>query len=375
MTKMNAAVVTSFTEPPHYQPFEVPAPSDGEVLADVLAAGLHPRVRSGAAGQHYTSSGTLPMIPGVDGVGRLPDGKLVYFAADDDVLGTMADKALVDPRRSVELPAGVDVAKVAAAMNPAMSSWVALRRRVPMKPGQSVLILGATGNAGAMAVQVARRLGAGRVVGAGRDPERLRALLPAGAEDVVQLTDDADATCQALAAAAAEVDIVLDYLWGRPAGQAIMALLSARSDRARALDWDPDRRGRGPDDRVAVGGAALGQLPPPGQRPGLRLAARLPRRAARADRGDQRGHHRGPSERGTAVRRRAGLDRQGGPRRAHRAGARARLSPLTPPGPPPRRTARQVPAPRQAPAPHRAPGRRCAVARRWRRAPRPPRRR
>ena len=234
---MNAAVVTSFAEPPHYQPFEVPVPSAGEVLADVLAAGLHPRVRSGAAGQHYTSSGTLPMIPGVDGVGRLPDGKLVYFAAGDDVLGTMADKALVDPRRSVELPAGVDVAKVAAAMNPAMSSWVALRRRVPMKPGQSVLVLGATGNAGAMAVQVALRLGAGRVVGAGRDPERLRALLPAGADEVVQLTDDADATAKALAAAAAEADIVLDYLWGKPAGQAIMALLTARSDRARALDW------------------------------------------------------------------------------------------------------------------------------------------
>ena len=238
MTMMNAAVVTSFAEPPRYQPFEAPAPAaEGEVLVDVLAAGLHPRVRSGAAGQHYTSSGTLPMIPGVDGVGRLPDGKLVYFAAGDDVPGTMADKALADPRRSVELPAGVDVAKVAAAMNPAMSSWVALRRRVPLKPGQSVLILGATGNAGAMAVQVARRLGAGRVVGAGRDPERLRALLPAGADDVVQLTGDAGATGEALAAAAAEVDIVVDYLWGGPAQLAIMALLTARSDRGRALDW------------------------------------------------------------------------------------------------------------------------------------------
>ena len=237
MTMMNAAVVTSFAEPPHYQPFEAPAPSEGEVLADVLAAGLHPRVRSGAAGQHYTSSGTLPMIPGVDGVGQLPDGRLVYFAAGDDVPGTLADKALVDPRRSVELPAGADVAKVAAAMNPAMSSWVALRRRVPMKPGQHVLIFGATGNAGAMAVQVARRLGAGRVVGAGRDPERLRALLPAGADDVVQLTGDAAATGEALAAAAAEVDIVIDYLWGGPAQRAIMALLTARSDRSRALDW------------------------------------------------------------------------------------------------------------------------------------------
>jgi NADPH:quinone reductase-like Zn-dependent oxidoreductase len=237
MAMMNAAVVTSFQEPPHYRPFEAPAPSQGEVLADVLAAGLHPRVRTGAAGRHYTSSGTLPMIPGIDGVGRLPDGRLVYFAADDDVMGTMADKALVDPRRSVELPDGADVAKVAAAMNPAMSSWVALRRRVPLKPGQDVLVLGATGNAGAMAVRVARRLGAGRVVGAGRDPGRLAALVPAGADEVVRLTDDADATAEALAAAAADADIVIDYLWGKPAQQAIMALLTARSDRSRPLDW------------------------------------------------------------------------------------------------------------------------------------------
>jgi NADPH:quinone reductase-like Zn-dependent oxidoreductase len=177
---MNAAVVTSFDEPPHYQRFETPTPAGAdEVLVDVLAAGLHPRVRSGAAGKHYTSTGTLPMIPGIDGVGRLPGGGLVYFAAADDVLGTMADKALVDPRRSIELPDGADVAKVAAAMNPAMSSWVALRRRARLQPGQSVLILGATGNAGTMAVQVAKRLGAGRVVGAGRDLGRLQALLPA----------------------------------------------------------------------------------------------------------------------------------------------------------------------------------------------------
>src|ERR1700689_4880 len=106
MTKMNAAVVTSFGEPPRYQPFEVPAPADGEVLADVLAAGLHPRVRTGAAGGHYTSRGTLPMIPGIDGVARLPDGRLVYFAADEDVLGTKAGKALANPGRPAELPAG-----------------------------------------------------------------------------------------------------------------------------------------------------------------------------------------------------------------------------------------------------------------------------
>ncbi|GAA2637231.1 quinone oxidoreductase family protein [Paractinoplanes durhamensis] len=228
--KMHAAVVTSFDEAPHYLPFEVPEVQEGQVVLDVLAAGLHPRVRTGATGQHYTSSGTLPMIPGIDGVGRRADGTAVYFVADDDVIGTMAEKAVVDRRRMVPLPAGADVAKVAAAMNPAMSSWVALRRRVPIQPGQSVLILGATGNAGAMAVQVARRLGAGRIVGAGRDAARL-ATVPA--DEVVALGDGPDA----LAAAAAEVDIVLDYLWGRPASAAMMALLTARSDRSRQLDW------------------------------------------------------------------------------------------------------------------------------------------
>lgn len=233
MPEMNAAVVTSFDEPPRYQRFDVPQPDvGGEVLVDVLAVGLHPRVRSGAAGSHYTSTGRLPMIPGIDGVGRRPDGRRIYFAVDDDVFGTMADKALAQESRSVDLPDGVDVARVAAAMNPAMSSWVALRRRVPIQPGQSVLILGATGNAGAMAVQVAKRLGAGTVVGAGRDLDRLHALTAIGADVVVALADD-----DALAAAAAEVDIVIDYVWGKPAQTAIVTLLTARSDRSRALNW------------------------------------------------------------------------------------------------------------------------------------------
>jgi NADPH:quinone reductase-like Zn-dependent oxidoreductase len=236
--KMHAAVVTSFDEPPHYQEFEEPLPTSGdEMVVDVLAVGLHPRVRSGARGAHYSSTGTLPMIPGVDGVGRRADGKLIYFVADDDVMGTMADKAGVDVRRAIELPDDVDVLKVAAAMNPAMSAWVALRRRVPIEPGQSVLVLGATGNAGTMAVQVAKRLGAGRVIGAGRDASRLGALTSVGADDIVQLTDDADATASALATAAADVDIVIDYLWGQPAQQAMMALLTERTDRSHALNW------------------------------------------------------------------------------------------------------------------------------------------
>jgi NADPH:quinone reductase-like Zn-dependent oxidoreductase len=239
LEQMHAAVVTSFDEPPHYLRVDVPSgTNENHRLVDVLAVGLHPRVRTDASGKHYTSTGRLPMIPGIDGVGRLGDGSRVYFVADDEVAGgPMAEKYVIDVRRSVALPETASAELIAAAMNPAMSAWVALRRRVPIQPGQSVLVLGATGNAGTMAVQIAEHLQAGRVIGAGRDPDRLAALLGLGADDVVRLTEDDDGTAAALASVAADVDIVIDYLWGKPAELAMMALLRARSDRSRAMNW------------------------------------------------------------------------------------------------------------------------------------------
>jgi NADPH:quinone reductase-like Zn-dependent oxidoreductase len=235
---INAAVVRSFDHPPRWESFDLPAPADeDQEVVDVLAVGLHPRVRSGASGKHYTSTGKLPLVPGIDGVGRRADGRMVYFVADDDLVGPMATRTVIDSRRSVPLPDGADVVKIAAAMNPAMSAWVALRRRVPIEAGQSVLILGATGNAGQMAIQVAKRLGAGRVIGAGRDQSRLATLAGLGADATVALSDDADATAAALAKQASEVDLVIDYLWGAPASAAIMALLQGRADRSRALNW------------------------------------------------------------------------------------------------------------------------------------------
>ncbi|MFY9889090.1 MAG: zinc-binding alcohol dehydrogenase family protein, partial [Streptosporangiaceae bacterium] len=123
--RMHAAVVRSFEHPPRYETYDAPEPAGrDEAIVDVLAVGLHPRVRTGASGRHYTSTGTLPMIPGVDGVGRLADGRRVYFVVPDDTWGSMADLAVVDLRRIVPLPDGADVGKVAAAMNPAMSAWV-----------------------------------------------------------------------------------------------------------------------------------------------------------------------------------------------------------------------------------------------------------
>ena len=234
---MHAAVVRSFSAPPTYDTFPPPVASDGEVLVNVLAAGLHPRVRSAANGSHYTSDGVLPMVPGLDAVGRTPEGELLYFIVDGAVPGTMAEQAVVDRRRAVALPPGTDPAAVAAAMNPAMSSWVALRRRVAFRPGGSVLVLGATGNAGQLAVQIAKHLGAARVVGAGRDPERLDLLKTLGADEVVRLGEDEPDAADRLARAAADVDVVIDYLWGLPTEQAMPALLTARADRAKALSW------------------------------------------------------------------------------------------------------------------------------------------
>jgi len=235
---MHAAVVTSFGSPPRYQEFPSPRPRDeDELLVDVLAAGLHPRVRSQANGSHYTSTGELPLVPGIDGVGRGPDGRLRYFVLPDTTMGAMAEQTVIDARRSVVLPESSDPVAVAAAMNPAMSSWVALRQRISFEPGQNVLVLGATGNAGRIAVQVAKHFGAGAIIGAGRDGDRLAGLSALGATDTVRLDGDPDEVAQRLGRAAGAVDVVIDYLWGEPAVAAMVAVVTGRVDRGSPLTW------------------------------------------------------------------------------------------------------------------------------------------
>jgi NADPH:quinone reductase-like Zn-dependent oxidoreductase len=226
---MRAAVVTDFSKPPRYQDFPDPVASgDDEMVVDVLAAGLHPRVRSQAGGFHYTSTGELPLVPGIDAVVRDPEGKIRYAILDDTTLGSMAERTVIETGRSVVLPDKIDAVAVAAAVNPVMSSWIALRRRIEFGRGQRVLILGATGNAGRMAIQVAKRFGAAEVIAAGRDQAKL-AELPALGADVTcglgQLTQ------------AADVDVVIDYVWGEPTAAAIVAIITSRADRSKPLTW------------------------------------------------------------------------------------------------------------------------------------------
>ncbi len=232
---MKAAVVSSFGAVPRYEEFPAPAAAgENDMVIDVVAAGLHPRVRSQADGSHYTSTGELPLVPGIDGVGRGADGLLRYFILPDTRAGAMAEQTVIDTRRSIVLPADSDPIAVAAAMNPAMSSWVALRQRVQFQAGQNVLVLGATGNAGQMAVEVAKLLGAGQIIAAGRSASRLAGLAAAG---TVLLEGDAETVASRLGRAAADVDVVIDYLWGEPAAAAMVAVVTDRADRGKPLTW------------------------------------------------------------------------------------------------------------------------------------------
>jgi NADPH:quinone reductase-like Zn-dependent oxidoreductase len=240
---MFAAVVRNFGAPPRYEEFVAPLPAGAhEEVVDVLASGLHPRVRSQADGSHYTATDELPLIPGIDGVGRRTDGSLVYFILPDTIYGAMAQQTVINNRRSITLPGDANPALIAAAMNPAMSSWIALKARIKFEPGQSVLILGATGSAGQLAIQVAKHLGAGEIVAAGRGAgwaagrgaERLAAL---GATSTIDLAADPDTVAADIAAKSSEVDVVLDYLWGPPTQAALMPLLRARRDPGKLLSW------------------------------------------------------------------------------------------------------------------------------------------
>lgn len=222
---MKAAVIGEWGQNPSYADVDEPAPRDGAEVAEVEASALTNLTRGLMSGKHYASKEiALPAIPGVDGVARLADGRRVYTGALAPY-GMMAQRTLVDPRGAVEIPDGVDSVTGAAVPNPGISAWLALSYAAAVKPGDHVLVLGATGVTGSMAAQLAASVfGAGRVVVAGRDTGRLDWLRSVGADDAIALTE------QDLGARVTELhaerpfDAVLDYLWGEPAGQVLAGL-------------------------------------------------------------------------------------------------------------------------------------------------------
>lgn len=219
---MKAAVVKVLGEPPRYQDFAEPIPADGEALIRVRAAGLHPVVKAIASGSHYSSKGELNMVPGVDGVGTLDDGSRVYFTFARKPWGSLCERTVAPRAKCLPLPDGIDDLQAAAIANPGMSAWLSLKERAGLQKGESVLILGATGVAGQLAIQAARHLGARRVIGAGRNLDALSSDQP---DAVISLTQSEDAIREAfLTEARNGIDVVIDYLWGRPTELLLEAL-------------------------------------------------------------------------------------------------------------------------------------------------------
>jgi NADPH:quinone reductase-like Zn-dependent oxidoreductase len=256
--KVNAAVVRSYGVPPSYTTFEEPVAAAGEALVTVTAAGLHPIVKALANGTHYGSAGVFPFVPGVDGVGRLEDGRRVYFGVARPPFGSFAERTVTGAATCVDLPDGLADEAAAGLANPGMSSWAALTLRAKFVPGESVLILGATGSAGRLAVQIAKRMGARRVVAAGRNPEALEKVKELGADETISLELGRD---ELVAAFRGEivgdgVDVVLDYLWGAPAEAVLAAIaqkgLSHAAPRIRFVQI-----GSSPGPAISLEGATL----------------------------------------------------------------------------------------------------------------------
>lgn len=225
---MKAAVVHEWGRQPRYLDFPEPQPREGAVIATVEASALTNLSRMVIMGKHYSSKEIqLPAIAGVDGVARLDDGSRVYTASLAPY-GLMAERTLVNPADAVLVPEHVDSITAAAVPNPGMSAWMSLDYAAQTKPGDHVLVLGATGVTGSLAVQLAKFVfGAGRVVVAGRNPERLEWLRTVGADDVITLGSD-DLTESVVAQHSAQpFDAVIDYLWGMPAQQTLAALAAA----------------------------------------------------------------------------------------------------------------------------------------------------
>src|SRR5829696_1610084 len=184
---MRAAILDDFGATPRCGEFDAPSPAAGHVVVDVAAAAIHHLDLHKATGTFYMGPPPLPSVVGSDGIGRLEDGRRVYFDASAAPYGSMAERTLVPEEVLFDVADDVEDATAAALGNTGLGAWLALAWRSGLQPGETVLVLGASGACGSVAVQAAKLLGAGRVVAAARD------------------------------AAGGDVDVTVDTLWGEPA--------------------------------------------------------------------------------------------------------------------------------------------------------------
>jgi len=224
---MKAAVMFQRGEMPKYTA-DFPEPSvqkDDELLISVKAAAIKHLDKSKASGKHYSTTNDIHQakVIGGDGVGLLPDGTRVFALG---ISGMIAEKAIVKKNNLIKLPEGLDDVTAAALPNAVAGSAMALRFRATMKPGETVLINGATGFTGNIAVQIAKYYGAGKIIVTGRNEQTLQSLLALGADEIVPIKQDGENFVSQIQHLhnSTPIDIIVDYLWGHTAALILEAL-------------------------------------------------------------------------------------------------------------------------------------------------------
>jgi NADPH:quinone reductase-like Zn-dependent oxidoreductase len=222
---MKAAVVRSTGQAPELSEFSDPQPEAGETIVTVVAAAVNPLTLMRASGTHYSASIAPPFVAGIDGVGRTDEGARVYLAQPPrPPFGTFAERAPVARAGLIPLPKSLSDTLAAAVAIPGLSCWNPLAHRARLRPEESVLVHGATGAAGHMAVQIAKHLGARSVIATGRNRTKLDALRGIGADRLIPLDQSPEAITTAVRDAVRDfrVGVILDYLWG-PTAAAVIA--------------------------------------------------------------------------------------------------------------------------------------------------------
>jgi NADPH:quinone reductase-like Zn-dependent oxidoreductase len=220
---MKAAILNQLGKTPVYEDVPDPMPQNDELLIIVEASGLKNIDKLKATAGNYLSYNKLPSIVGSDGVGILEDGTRIYAQG---ITGMMAEKAVISKNRYTILPNGIDVAVAAALPNAAFGSAMALLLRGKLKSGDVVMINGATGVTGQVAVQVAKHYGAEKIIATGRNEKILQKLKMLGADEIISLKQDETSIIQQVKEIHRQthIDVVIDYLWGRPIELIIQAI-------------------------------------------------------------------------------------------------------------------------------------------------------
>jgi NADPH:quinone reductase-like Zn-dependent oxidoreductase len=255
---MKAALLTELGGTPAAVDFDRPEPQGSLQVIEVEAAGMNPVDVNISRGLQFPPP--LPCVVGLEGIGRTADGRRVYFDSAKQPHGSFAEYCLVAEEGLMDIPEGIDAAAAMPFGIAGLAAWTGLGWKAAMENEETVLILGASSIVGQIGVQVAKRLGAGRVVAAARDEEVLARCAELGADATVRLGGEHEQLVAELKeAAGGGFDVVLDLLWGEP----LVAALGAMAEFGRVIQ---------------IGGSAaqVGEIPArPIRNPGISILGHI----------------------------------------------------------------------------------------------------